>query len=121
MTIAGMIRLTQRTRLGYVLMQVPTNPITTKRKNHTLELIHVTLGPGQMIKYVIGYDKVKNGKPAPDLFLHAADELLGAEPSRCLVFEDAEPGFLAATAAGMTYIDVRPSRTDLSAAAVYKV
>jgi beta-phosphoglucomutase-like phosphatase (HAD superfamily) len=87
---------------------------------HTLEIIHVTMGPGQMIKHVIGYDMVKNGKPAPDLFLHAA-ELLGAEPSRCLVFEDAEPGFKAAKAAGMTYIDVRPYRTDLSKAAVYEI
>ena len=39
-----------------------------------------------------------------------AAELLGVEPKRCLVFEDAEPGFDAAKAAGMDYIDVRDFR-----------
>jgi HAD superfamily hydrolase (TIGR01509 family) len=45
-------------------------------------------------------DDVANGKPAPDLFLLAA-ERLGIEPARCLVLEDAEPGVIAARRAGM--------------------
>jgi HAD superfamily hydrolase (TIGR01509 family) len=44
---------------------------------------------------------VKRGKPAPDLFLHAATSL-GAEPKRCLVIEDSEAGLLAGENAGMT-------------------
>ncbi|MER8185587.1 HAD family hydrolase [Kitasatospora sp. NPDC094015] len=40
------------------------------------------------------------GKPAPDLFLHAA-RTLGVEPRRCLVIEDSPNGVLAARAAGM--------------------
>ena len=44
---------------------------------------------------------VSRGKPAPDLFLHAA-ELMGAAPRRCLVIEDSVPGVTAAKAAGMT-------------------
>ena len=44
---------------------------------------------------------VKRGKPAPDLFLHAA-ETLGAEPKQCLVIEDSEAGLLAGENAGMT-------------------
>lgn len=43
---------------------------------------------------------VKNAKPAPDLFLHAA-RAHGTDPSRCLVIEDSEMGILAAHAAGM--------------------
>ena len=43
---------------------------------------------------------VERGKPAPDLFLHAA-AALGAEPGRCLVIEDSRPGLVAARAAGM--------------------
>ncbi|MEX2631300.1 MAG: HAD-IA family hydrolase [Tistlia sp.] len=43
---------------------------------------------------------VARGKPAPDLFLHAAGQL-GAEPARCLVLEDSRPGIAAARAAGM--------------------
>ncbi len=43
---------------------------------------------------------VAQGKPAPDLFLHAA-QTLGAEPKRCLVIEDSEVGIAAAKNAGM--------------------
>ncbi len=43
---------------------------------------------------------VKNGKPAPDLFLHAAQEM-GAEPANCIVIEDSPAGIAAAKAAGM--------------------
>ncbi|MFD9126341.1 HAD family hydrolase [Kitasatospora sp. NPDC059571] len=40
------------------------------------------------------------GKPAPDLFLHAA-RTMGVAPERCLVLEDSPNGVLAARAAGM--------------------
>jgi HAD superfamily hydrolase (TIGR01509 family) len=43
---------------------------------------------------------VANGKPAPDLFLHAA-EALDARPDRCLVIEDSPAGIAAARTAGM--------------------
>ena len=84
----------------------------------TLAHIGLNVGPKEMVKFLVGSDQVARGKPHPDLFLHTA-ELLGAKPERCLVFEDAEPGFLAAKAAGMAYIDVRPFRATLSAAARY--
>ena len=44
--------------------------------------------------------EVENGKPAPDLFLHAAARL-GADPARCAVVEDSRYGVEAARAAGM--------------------
>jgi HAD superfamily hydrolase (TIGR01509 family) len=44
---------------------------------------------------------VRHGKPAPDLFLHAAAKM-GAEPVRTLVIEDSASGVLAGKAAGMT-------------------
>lgn len=43
---------------------------------------------------------VANGKPAPDLFLHAAREM-HVEPKNCLVIEDSPAGIEAAKAAGM--------------------
>ena len=46
---------------------------------------------------------VARGKPAPDLFLYAAQRL-GAQPSRCLVVEDSPAGIEAVCAAGMTAI-----------------
>ena len=45
--------------------------------------------------------EVARGKPAPDLFLHAAARM-GAEPSRCAVIEDSPIGVAAAVAAGMS-------------------
>jgi HAD superfamily hydrolase (TIGR01509 family) len=44
--------------------------------------------------------EVANGKPAPDLFLHAARQM-GANPDRCVVVEDSRYGVQAARAAGM--------------------
>jgi len=44
---------------------------------------------------------VERGKPAPDLFLHAA-ERMQADPSRTLVIEDSISGVRAGKAAGMT-------------------
>src|SRR6267142_3715361 len=46
---------------------------------------------------------VARGKPAPDLFLYAAQQLATA-PDRCLVIEDSPAGIDAALAAGMTAI-----------------
>ena len=43
---------------------------------------------------------VSEGKPAPDLFLHAAEKL-GIHPVDCLVIEDSTSGVLAAKAASM--------------------
>ena len=48
-------------------------------------------------------DEVTNGKPAPDIFLLAADRLAVA-PAECVVLEDSEQGIRAAVAAGMTAI-----------------
>jgi HAD superfamily hydrolase (TIGR01509 family) len=46
---------------------------------------------------------VKRGKPAPDLFLYAADRM-GVSPSRTVVIEDSVAGVTGARAAGMTVI-----------------
>jgi HAD superfamily hydrolase (TIGR01509 family) len=50
-------------------------------------------------------DDVSNLKPHPEPYLKAA-ELLGVTPSKCIVFEDSTPGFVAARAAGMTCVGV---------------
>ncbi|PYC76844.1 haloacid dehalogenase [Streptomyces tateyamensis] len=47
-----------------------------------------------------GAEDVARGKPAPDLFLHAA-RTLGADPARCVVIEDSPHGLAAANAAGI--------------------
>ncbi|WP_326615034.1 HAD family hydrolase [Streptomyces scopuliridis] len=52
---------------------------------------------------VFSADDVAHGKPAPDLFLHAA-RALGTPPDRCLVIEDSPAGVDAALAAGMPVV-----------------
>jgi HAD superfamily hydrolase (TIGR01509 family) len=47
--------------------------------------------------------QVARGKPAPDLFLFAAEQMK-ARPSRCLVIEDSVPGVTGGCAAGMTVL-----------------
>lgn len=55
---------------------------------------------------VVTCEDVTHGKPAPDLFLTAAQRL-GIDPAHCLVLEDAAVGVQAARAAGMRVIGVR--------------
>lgn len=69
------------------------------------ERIELSLGLTGLIdlfgERLFSADQVDRGKPAPDLFLFAA-ESLGAEPARCVVVEDSPLGIEAANAAGMT-------------------
>lgn len=50
---------------------------------------------------IFSADEVEHGKPAPDLFLHAASRM-GVLPRDCVVVEDSVYGVRAAIAAGMT-------------------
>jgi HAD superfamily hydrolase (TIGR01509 family) len=49
---------------------------------------------------IFSVSEVERGKPAPDLFLHAAEQM-GAEPAACAVVEDSRFGVEAARVAGM--------------------
>lgn len=52
---------------------------------------------------IFSASEVANGKPAPDLFLHAAARM-GVDPAACLVVEDSPAGVAAGRAAGMRVI-----------------
>ncbi|MDP0490842.1 MAG: HAD family phosphatase [Verrucomicrobiota bacterium JB023] len=54
---------------------------------------------------VVTADDVSAGKPAPDIYLKAA-ELLGVDPTKCVAFEDAAPGIMSAQLAGMEVIAI---------------
>jgi HAD superfamily hydrolase (TIGR01509 family) len=62
-------------------------------------------GLGHYFDAVVGADQVNQPKPAPDTFLRCA-ELLGADASQCVVFEDSKLGLQAAARAGMAGVDV---------------
>lgn len=59
----------------------------------------------ELFDIIITPADVERGKPAPDMFLLAA-ERMGVTPSDCLVFEDGKAGIDAADAAGMASVFV---------------
>ena len=69
----------------------------------TLELI----GLGQTFPVVVTAEDVTHGKPAPDMFLLAA-ERMGVRAEDCVVFEDSVLGLEAAKRAKMAAVLVRP-------------
>jgi len=58
------------------------------------------VGIERRFETIVCGDMVMNGKPAPDLFLEAANQM-GFAPRSCVVLEDSEAGILAAHNAGM--------------------
>ena len=57
----------------------------------------------QLAPHIFSATQVKRGKPAPDIFLFAAEQM-GARPERCIVIEDSAHGVTGARAAGMTVL-----------------
>jgi len=68
----------------------------------TLEAIHAL----ELFPVIITASDPVAPKPAPDVFLEAARRL-GVAAAKCHVFEDGDPGIVAAQRAGMTFTDVR--------------
>jgi beta-phosphoglucomutase family hydrolase len=66
-----------------------------------------SLGLMRYFDVLVTADDVKNGKPAPDIFLEAARQI-GVAPELCVGFEDGELGLQAIRAAGMMAVDIRP-------------
>ena len=80
-----------------------------------LERCVASSGTDERIRFVLGLTgllelfegrifsahEVEHGKPAPDLFLHAAEQT-GHDPERCAVIEDSRVGIEAGVAAGMS-------------------
>jgi HAD superfamily hydrolase (TIGR01509 family) len=77
---------------------------TCVASNGTHEKMRYTLGlTGLYDRFagrIFSVTEVLNGKPAPDLFLHAAKRM-GVDPAACAVVEDSRYGVAAARAAGM--------------------
>ncbi|GAB4276160.1 MAG: HAD family hydrolase [Candidatus Promineifilaceae bacterium] len=84
--------LTAVNRLG-----LPWAVATSSRRHHAEENM-AQLGLSPVI--IAAGDEVVHGKPAPDIYLLAA-ERLGVSPEVCLAVEDSLPGCQAAMAAGM--------------------
>ena len=72
-----------------------------------VDIILESIGLKDFFNTVITADDDVKPKPSPDIFLEAARRL-NVEPQYCQVFEDGEPGLVAAREAGMIVSDVRP-------------
>lgn len=79
------------------------------------EKMRMTLAKTNIMPYVQGrvfsFEDVTRGKPAPDLFLHAASTL-GVVPTQAIVVEDSLTGIQAAVAAGMRPLGYCPPNND---------
>jgi HAD superfamily hydrolase (TIGR01509 family) len=88
------------------------------------ERLHRTLQRAGLLDafdVTVAGDEVEHGKPAPDMFLLAA-ERLGVAPADCVAVEDSAPGVNAALAAGMHTIAVcRVPGTEATLAAAHRV
>jgi HAD superfamily hydrolase (TIGR01509 family) len=73
---------------------------TPERLHHALTLVGLF---DRLHPHIFSTTEVARGKPAPDLFLYAAEKMR-VEPRRCVVVEDSLPGIAAAVAAEMTAI-----------------
>jgi HAD superfamily hydrolase (TIGR01509 family) len=71
----------------------------------SVEMSLSVLGILNLFDVLVCAGDYRRGKPDPEPFLLAAQRL-GVEPNACLVFEDAEVGIRAATAAGMASIRI---------------
>lgn len=86
------------------LDRIATAAATCVASSGSHEKIRRTLGlTGLLSRFegrIFSAADVSDGKPAPDLFLHAAARM-GVPPDRCVVIEDSRFGVAAARAAGM--------------------
>ncbi|WP_158279782.1 HAD family hydrolase [Coraliomargarita sinensis] len=79
--------------------------VATGSEKWVAEKILRALGIYEWFGAIVGADCIENPKPAPDVYLRAA-ELIGVDPRRCHAFEDTVLGMEAAQRAGMEVIDI---------------
>jgi len=86
-------------------LQVRGVPIAVASSSFRERLDRTLARAGLHFDVTIAGDEVSRGKPAPDMFLLAA-ERLNLDPARCVVVEDSGPGVEAGVAAGMKTLAV---------------
>lgn len=79
--------------------------IATSNSRKLVEALLESLGLSACFHAVVTGDEVTKGKPDPEIYLKASRKM-GADPDRCLVFEDIVPGLQAGLAAGMEVCSV---------------
>ena len=84
--------------------------LASASQSELIRIILQKLNINRYFKVIVSGEDVKTGKPAPDVYLKAAD-LLGVSPKDCAVIEDSTHGIMAAKSAGMMCIAYNNSTT----------
>lgn len=95
--IDGAVEAVRRLAAGYPLAVASSAPPVV------IETALAGLGIRSLFRAIASSDEVAAGKPAPDVYLLAA-ERIRMDPASCLVVEDSLNGVLAARAAGMRVV-----------------
>ena len=86
------------------IVNIPKSVATSTRTEHARSKL-TNSGILHRFTHVTGGDQVVNGKPAPDIYLKAAQRMQ-VNPADCLALEDSPNGVKAALAAGMQVIQI---------------
>jgi len=89
--------------LDYLDAHAIPRAVATSTHTHLARQKLERVGAISRLPIIVGGDQVARGKPAPDIYLLAA-ERLACPASRCLALEDSPVGVRAASAAGMPVI-----------------
>jgi len=79
--------------------------VATSAPTGNVEFVFEKTGIGSYFSKVVDDSMITIGKPDPEIYLKAAQEL-GIEPANCFVFEDSHAGIESALRAGMRVIGV---------------
>ena len=85
-------------------LNLPYAVATSRRREYATALLE-RFGILKRFQFLLGGNDVINGKPDPEIYLRAADQI-GYSPNELLVFEDSGNGCAAGVAAGMNVVAV---------------
>lgn len=91
--------------------------VATNAEPANVEFVLDRAGIREYFGAIVDGAQVRLPKPAPDIYLRAA-ELLGARPSDCIVFEDSATGVEAGRAAGMQVVGLTTTAGQLDGTAL---
>lgn len=96
----GLFKLLKELQANHIKMAIASSSIREQ-----INLVTTRLRIADYFQAIISGEDVINGKPAPDIFLKAA-EALNVRPLDCLVLEDAPSGVAAGKSAGMKVVAI---------------
>jgi HAD superfamily hydrolase (TIGR01509 family) len=97
--LPGAVEAVRRTASAFPLA------LASSSNREVFEAVLELAGLTDCFRATVSGEEVERGKPAPDVYLEAA-ERLGVEPERCAAIEDSHAGIRSAKAAGMRVVAI---------------